>query len=582
MSNKKQIQNSKFKLQNLGLLVFGFVLFSLAFTSVSLNAASFDFNPSTSQLLAGCRSAINIDANVSGQTSNAADIEVQYNPAEIDILDSNPNIPGTQIKSGNAYETYFGNEVTPSLSRIRLAGASFVGNLTTRKTFATIEFQSRPGVTSTSFQIRFTGVGATLDSNIADSSTSDDLLSSVTNGNYTFRTDFCQVDREPPRIINQSPTAYATGVAANAQVRIQITDNQAGVDLANTRLYINNDEYLVTDPAVSYTGSALNYSFVITPRNPIPTDVASTIRVVTQDLVGNKSNNSIVFNIPPSIIEQVICPAYVNPNGATGVGGIGGGNTLPQTGGTIRTGGYSPELINALKEELDDEKSANSLLGATPLDGSFWNDLFSKPIIGNLDKIKSLEASLKALQYFSLFSLAILIFLLLNLLLSGNKREIRGYALNGSKKPVAGTLVELFNLVDNLKAGHYYSENDGEYIFKVDPGAYEVKFVDNGKYFTDNVIVPEILQTTFLGKNLSLEKENKYLQIFAQLWFVVKVGLTKLYPGVLLVGTIIALINLYILPTWFNVIIFVVYIAIIASISIPKLVRYISQSVQAR
>ena len=189
---------------------------------------------------------------------------------------------------------------------------------------------------------------------------------------------------------------------------------------------------------------------------------------------------------------------------------------------------------------------------------------------------------MKALQYFSLFSLAILLFLLLNLLLSGNKREIRGYALNGSKKPVAGTLVELFNLVDNLKAGHYYSENDGEYIFKVDPGAYEVRYVDNGKHFTDNVIVPEILQTTFLGKNLILEKENKYLQIFAQLWFVVKVGLTKLYPGILLVGTIIALINLYILTTWFNVIIFVVYIAIITSISIPKLVRYISQSIQAR
>lgn len=582
--------NKYSKFRTLSLAMCGLGLLVLATSNLFVNAATFTFNPSSSVLLAGCRSSVNIDANATGQTSNAADIEVQYNPSEINILDSDTSIPGIQIRTGNAYETYFGNEVTPSLSRIRLAGASFVGNLTTRRTFATIQFQSRPGVTSTSFQINFNGVGATLDSNIADSSTSDDLLSSVTNGSYTFRTDFCEVDREPPVIINQTPKAYDTGVAANSRVTVQITDNQAGVDLGNTIFYINSDVYNANDPAVSYTGSALNYTFVITPRNPIPTNEASTLRVSTQDLVQNRSNNQIIFNIPPTIIEQIICPAFLNPNGTSGTGVNGGGRgngvtggLLPSTGGsTIRTGGYSEEVISQLKEELDDEKSAVSLLSSTPLDNSLLNNFVSKPIFGNLDIIKSLEASLKALQYFSLISFFILILAILNLFLSDKKREIKGYAINSKKEILAGAKIELFNLVSLLKELEYYSENDGEYIFKVEPGAYEVRFVDNGKDYSEIIIMPEIRPTVFLGKTLNQEKNNKILQRIAQVWFVVKLIFAKLSPGILFVGTAIAFINLVILTTAFNLLVFIAYIAIIGTVWVPKLIRYTAQVISIK
>ncbi len=585
MTILKNIQILRPKAASIGLAVSGLFLGILSCSSLFVSAASFDFNPTSGQLLAGCKTGLNIDANATGQTSNAADIEVQYNPNEIDILDSDSSIPGIQIKAGNAYETYFGNDVNSSLSRIRLAGASFVGNLTSRKTFATIEFQSKPGVTSTSFQIKFSGVGATLDSNIADSSTSDDLLSSVGNGSYTFKTDFCQADKEPPKIINQTPKAYDTGVAANSKVTIQITDNQAGVDLSKTKFYINNDEYLASDSAVSYTGSNLNYTFVITPRNTIPTDAASTVRVITQDLVNNASNNQIVFNIPPTIAQQIICPAFLNPNGATGVGGSGiggsgsnGGNVLPSTGGsTIRTGGYSPEEMSQLRAEFEEEKSANSLLSATPWESSFLNDFLSKPVFGNLNAIKSLEASLKALQYFSFLSLFVLSLAILNLLLSDKKREIRGYALNSNGKAVAGAKVELFDLVSLLKEAEYYSENDGEYIFKVEPGSYEIHFVDNGKSYNENVIMPETRPAVFLGQTLRPEIDNKYIQIMAQVWFVIKLIFAKLSPGILFIGTLIALINLFILTTWLNILILVVYIAIIGTIWIPKLVRYTGQ-----
>ena len=581
----KQIFSLK-KLAFLPVILPALLLLALTcFNFLNTRAASFDFNPSSTELLAGCRSSINIDANATNETSNAADIEIQYNSSQIDILDSDSNIPGTQIKTGNAYESYFGNDVNASLNRIRLAGASFVGNLTSKKTFATIEFQSKPNVISTSFQIKFTGVNATLDSNIADSSTSDDLLKSVTNGNYTFKTDFCQQDKEPPKIINQSPKAYDTGVAANSKITIQITDNQSGVDISKTKFYINNDEYLPNDSGIVRTGSALNYTFVITPKTPIPTDAASTVRVITQDIVANASNNQIIFNIPPSVAQQIICPAFLNPNGATGgtgntIGsglGLGGKSSLGNGSNvTVRTGGYLPEEIKQLKSNFEEEKSATSLLSTTQFNTSFLNEFISRPVLGNSSAIKALEASLKTFQYFSLFNLFILFLAILNIFLPDRKREIRGYALNSTKQVVAGVKVELFNLISLLKEGEYYSENDGEYIFKLNPGSYEVRFSDGGKNYREDIIMPEIKPAIFLGKVVSME-EDKYLQIVAQVWFAAKLSFVKLYPGILFIGILIALINLFILTTWLNILILAVYMAIIGTIWIPKLVLYAGQ-----
>ena len=60
-------------------------------------AASFDFNPATNQYTSGCKNSINIMADATAKDSNAADIELYYNPNEIVILDSVSNIQGLQI-----------------------------------------------------------------------------------------------------------------------------------------------------------------------------------------------------------------------------------------------------------------------------------------------------------------------------------------------------------------------------------------------------------------------------------------------------------------------------------------------------
>ncbi|MEI7604365.1 MAG: hypothetical protein WCJ19_05080 [bacterium] len=282
------------KIRNFTILLF--ITFGILFSNSF--AASFEFNPANQTYPAGCQKTLNIDIDATGQDSNAADIEVHYNPSIITILDSDPNIPGMQIKTGNAYEFYFGNQVDSVNGIIRLAGGSFISNLTTKKVFASINFTSISTATSATFTIKFDGAGATLDSNIADASTSDDLLTSVIDGTYTFNTGSCVADVLPPVADFNNPIANQTNYIPNSDVLIRVTDNMSGTDLNTLIIYINGEPYISSDSDVIVSGNPLNYLFTISPRISIPTDRASLIRIRGNDNAGNKFDQEIIFNIP--------------------------------------------------------------------------------------------------------------------------------------------------------------------------------------------------------------------------------------------------------------------------------------------
>ncbi|MCA9381369.1 carboxypeptidase regulatory-like domain-containing protein, partial [Candidatus Dojkabacteria bacterium] len=278
-----------------------FLLSFLALTflySTNVQAASFKFNPATKSFEKTCQRSISIDVNPEGEVSNAAEIEVTYDPNVITIIDQNPNISGIQVTPGNAFETYFYNNVNTTTGTIKLAGASFFSTLSTNKTFATITFTSSASATTTNFDIRFDHIGATTDSNIADALTSNDLLSSVTNGSYTFINGPCEADTTAPQVVFQSPTNGATGVALTSNVTLQITDDLSGVDLDSLRFIISGVSYQVSDTEVTYTGNANNYNFTINPADDFPTDQASTVVVTGNDISGNSFSKQIIFNIP--------------------------------------------------------------------------------------------------------------------------------------------------------------------------------------------------------------------------------------------------------------------------------------------
>ncbi len=280
------------------LLLPALMLLPLLGSTMLIEAATVNMSPAAASFQRGCRRSVAVEIDASAQSSNAADVEISFDPAQVTIFDSNASVPGIQVLPGNAYESYFYNQVNQSTGVIKLAAGSFVGTLTSRRLFATIEFTSAPTATSTAFSIDFNGVGDTLDSNVADATNSQDLLTGVTNGNYTFVSGPCVADTQGPNVVFISPTNGQTGVAPGAQVTIRITDNQSGIDLSSLQFVINGVTYTVASPQVSYTGSSLNYLFTITPSVPFPSGIASSITVLARDTAGNSRTSQITFNQP--------------------------------------------------------------------------------------------------------------------------------------------------------------------------------------------------------------------------------------------------------------------------------------------
>lgn len=275
--------------------------------------ASYDINPSSGSLIQGCNYSFDIREYVSsGLSSNAGDIIITYNPSEIEILDSLPSLPGTQIQPGTVYEAYAGNIVNSSTGVIRLTGFSTSSQFTGNGLFARIAFRSQPTATSASFTISFTSFGNTYDSNIADTITSDDLLTSVTNATFTFGSGSCTADTTAPTIQFIYPTNYQVGVPENALITVRVSDAGSGVDLNNTDITINGVVYNASTPGVTVTGTPASYTFTIDPVDPIPQSYASSVLVRAEDITGNFRQSSIVFNVPPLptptpvIIE--VCP----------------------------------------------------------------------------------------------------------------------------------------------------------------------------------------------------------------------------------------------------------------------------------
>lgn len=270
------------------------------FVAHAVLAARFDLSPATTQFIEGCDSAVNIEINAEGRESDAANILVHYNPAQIDIVDADASLPGTQIRNGSAYEAYADNTVLPAEGLIRLTGFSFARRLTGQATFGTIILRGKPGVTATALAIEYVA-GSTTDSNIAEYLTSDDILTGVTNGSYTFKTGTCVADTTPPWVTDPNPAPNATGVPLNVNITFHIKDNQSGVDLTKVSVKINGTEYTLAGPnTFTYTGGSLDYAVTVDPIEDFPSGVPVLVEINGADLAGNPmAPYRYTFNQPP-------------------------------------------------------------------------------------------------------------------------------------------------------------------------------------------------------------------------------------------------------------------------------------------
>lgn len=190
-----------------------------------INAASYDFSPASGNYPNECEKEVVVNINPGTEASNAADIEIRFDPTKIDIIDSLPLQTGTQVSIGTAYENYVYNNVDLINGIIKIAAGSFNNDLTTQEVFVRIIFKAKPAITTAGFTIYFTGTGDTLDSNIAESSTHLDLLTSVTNGTYTFSDSLSCYSVVTPPIEN--PASYfdsPTNIGSNVTFQSVATD----------------------------------------------------------------------------------------------------------------------------------------------------------------------------------------------------------------------------------------------------------------------------------------------------------------------------------------------------------------------
>lgn len=192
---KKNIEEKqkmkKILLRSLGLLIFLFLT-----STPSAHAGQMSLTPGGGELNLDCANKVSIIIDTEGINTVAADAFIRFNPNEIEIIDQNPSVGGTQISTGHVYETYPGNRVDPGI--IRLTGFNRSGFFNGRGILGTIKFKGKPGVQSSGFQFDFQP-GSSVDSNIANVD-SNDILSSANNAHFQFKPGPCPIAKPAPKV----------------------------------------------------------------------------------------------------------------------------------------------------------------------------------------------------------------------------------------------------------------------------------------------------------------------------------------------------------------------------------------------
>lgn len=293
-------------------LVAGFMVANTA------DAARFELSPSSGAFREGCNSVINIMMSTESQESDAANIIINYNPSEIEIIDTNSTMSGIQINEGSVYDIYVDNIAEPT-GEIRLTGFSIGHSYNSGSgfgNFGAIQFRSYPGVGSTSLTIDYVP-GSTLDSNIAQYITSDDLLSGVNSGSYTFEVGPCFDDTTAPWVSDPAPSPGSIDNPLDSDITFRIRDNQSGIDI--TTLTIEIQGILYTYDGVnrfSYTGDSMDYQITVNPIEDFIESVIVRVEINAEDFDNNvMSAYRWFFNQPPEpppvppTCEELGCPS---------------------------------------------------------------------------------------------------------------------------------------------------------------------------------------------------------------------------------------------------------------------------------
>jgi hypothetical protein len=502
---------------------------------------SFSFSPGSTTLTATCEYEADIIVNTGGDNSNAADIEISFDPARLTIIDANSSISGIQAMGGNAYDGLIVNNINTSTGVIRIAGASFSGNLNGQATLASILFKSKTGVSSAGFTIKFISIGNSTDSNIAETSTSTDILGSVQNVTYTFTSGQCPTppveDNSNPQINIISPGEGDTDVDESQNIVIQISDTGSGIDLSSVVIMLNGEAYYPSDPDVTVTGDANQYTITFLPRNNYPISSASTLTVSVKDQSGNSSSAVISFNIPED----------------------SGLITLPIEGDVGR---IVDDIVNSPTTE-NIVRTINTVTNALP--EPVQNIIQNEGLTSLSTVITTIGILANGLALFLALKSPRSLLLLFGFLFKKREKNPWGVVIDDTtNKPIAFANVRLFFEGSKALVAEKVSDLDGRYGFVASPDKYrlEVEHSDYDKFVT----TIEIATSGSIIKDIRLVPKDakKSISNILGLFFArVNEFMTKYISYFFVIGFFSSLVTTYINPTLYNIAITVAYIVLI-------------------
>lgn len=540
-----------------------------------VEAASFSFSPSNGVFKTECVQSVDIIINAEGQSTNAAEATIFFNPGQVTVVDSLPDTPGIQVNPGGAFYGYFINEADNSTGVIRLVGASIDYNLTSSARFATIEFIS--SAPSTSFSIEFSGAGVTTDSNIADSQSGNDILTSVGSGSYIFETGFCDSDNEPPVItftnpsftsntnstnsVNNTDATNTTGTVDNKldsreTISFTLSDDISGVDLDSLEILIDDLTFNINSPEVQYVLNDGIYSVTVDPGLEFDEDISGNIVVIVYDNVGNRA------------IEQRVYNADISgaPLPGSGTDDI---EDEDETGGGLPSIADNP-IVSAITNILTDEK----FFHGTPLEGIASRIGNSGVLAASSGILLLIISIIPALNVVATPTTALGI---LSLLLLRKRRVPMGLVVDGlTGKPIQFASCSIYSSGTEFRISETVSDTEGRYGFILTEGNYrlEVKKSGYSNYIAeikisqdkaslvhDAKLIPESLMA---GKKIS-----KYSILKLQLKNILGVFIKLMF----IIGIFLSIISVMTIPVVLNYLILGFYIIVLAIYSVSKIPR---------
>jgi len=155
-------------------------------TPSSAFAATLSLSPASGTFNRGCSFKLNINVDTGGAQTDGTDAIVRFDPTRVSA---------TQISPGTIYNDYPGTNIDAT-GKITISGlASVSAPFSGSGTLASVDFNvpsaAPTGATAVTFDFDPNDPSKTTDSNVVERNTVRDVLSNVTNGNYTIGTGSC-------------------------------------------------------------------------------------------------------------------------------------------------------------------------------------------------------------------------------------------------------------------------------------------------------------------------------------------------------------------------------------------------------